>query len=44
MHVTDRIKRALGVCGTWETCPPRKPTEIAFGAVFGVKQDDQLPI
>ena len=55
MYVTDRIKRAkrrLGGCGTWVTCPPRKifdfrPSEIAFGAIFGVKQqelDDQLPI
>ena len=41
----------LGVYGTWGTCPPRKildfrPSEIAFGAVLGVKQqelDDQLP-
>ena len=44
VHVTVRIKRrearALGGCGTWGTCPPRKIfdfrlSEIAFGAVLG---------
>ena len=40
MHVTDGIKCALGVCGTWATCPSRKifdfrPSEIAFGVVLG---------
>ena len=49
MHLTDRIKCALGGVGT---CPlPRRivdfrPSEIVFAAVLGVKQqelDDQLP-
>ena len=40
MHVTDRIKRMIGVSGMWGTCPPMKifefrPSEIAFGAVLG---------